>query len=154
MVIGTSGPSPSGKSFVGVCIPVVCDRCGSAVFDCGDCTWFCFDRISSGIRSGCPMAARSRMSPLLSCTTPALVAPSVVFVSKVIIGVGLFTFKDHKNFVLNFWLRICNRCVRKCRWCHGIAVVCASRIELKFLKSGGFRPDYLILNSGAPLPHL
>ena len=52
------------------------------------------------------------MRSLLSCLTPALVAPSIVFISKMIIGVGLFTFKDHKNFVLNFWLRIGNRCVR------------------------------------------
>src|SRR5687767_6462648 len=52
------------------------------------------------------------MRSLLSCLTPALVAPSIVFISKMIIGVGLFTFKDHKNFLLNFWLRIGNRCVR------------------------------------------
>ena len=52
------------------------------------------------------------MRSLLSCLTPALVAPSIVFISKIIIGVGLFTFKDHKNFVLNIWLRIGNRCVR------------------------------------------
>jgi hypothetical protein len=37
-------------------------------------------------------------------------------------GVGLFIFylRDHKIFVLIFWLRIGNRCVRKYMWNHGI----------------------------------
>src|SRR5688572_2570085 len=34
-----------------------------------------------------------------------------------------FTFKDHKIFVLNFWLKICNRCVRKCRSYLGTGVL-------------------------------
>ena len=118
MVIGTSGSSTSVKSFVVACIPVVFDRCGSAVCDGDEWIVFGFNRISSGIRSGCPEAERSRMSPLLSCLTPALVAPFVVFVSKMMIGIGLFTFKNHKIFVLNFLLTMGNRCVRKYGWSH------------------------------------
>ena len=59
---------------------------------------------------------RSRMRSLLSCLTPALVASFCGFTSKMVMGVLLFTFKDHKNFVLNFLLTIGNRCVRKLRW--------------------------------------
>ena len=40
--------------------------------------------------------------------------PPVNAYSKMVIGVWLFTFKEHKIFVLNIWLRIGNRCVRKC----------------------------------------
>ena len=65
---------------------------------------------------GCCEAVLKRRGVSLSCLTPALVAPSVVFVSKMIVRVGLFTFKDHKNFVLIFLLTIGNRCVRKFGW--------------------------------------
>jgi len=51
------------------------------------------------------------MSPLLSCITPALVASCFGFASKIVMGVLLFTFKDHKIFVLNFLLTFRNRCV-------------------------------------------
>jgi hypothetical protein len=66
---------------------------------------------------------QSALADIYLALPPALVAPSVVFVSKMNMGIGLFTFKDHKIFVLNFLLTIGNRCVRKCWWCHGIVVV-------------------------------
>ena len=77
---------------------MVFDRRGAEVFDCGDWTRFEFERISSEVRYGCAEAERSRMSPLLSCTTPALVASCFGFASKIVMGVLLFTFKHHKNF--------------------------------------------------------
>ena len=47
-----------------------------------------------------------------------------------VMGSLLFTFKDHKNFVLNFLLTIGNRCVRKFRWYHGVMVKVTYRFEV------------------------
>jgi hypothetical protein len=51
------------------------------------------------------------MRSLLSCLTPALVTSFCGLTSKMVMGVLLFTFKDHKKFILNFLLTIGNRCV-------------------------------------------
>jgi hypothetical protein len=62
--------------------------------------------------AGWDEAVLKRRGVSLSCTTPALVASCFGFASKMVMGVLLFTFKDHKNFVLKFWLKMSKGFVR------------------------------------------
>ena len=54
---------------------------------------------------------QSALADIYLALTPALVASFFGLTSKRVMGVLLFTIKDHKNFVLNFLLTIGNRCV-------------------------------------------
>ena len=96
-----------------------------------------------------------RMSPLLSCITPALVASFPGLTSKIVIGVLLFTFKDHKNFLLNFLLTLRNRCVRKYRWFYDhVSWIYDFSAVARILWLGGFPHNKYDLNIGAPLSPL
>ena len=89
---------------------------------------------------GCSEAVCKRRGVSLSCLTPALVASCLGFTSKMVMGVLLFTFKDHKIFVLNFLLTIGNRCVRKLRWLLSSCVFVLLRYR-KVISSNLVAPD-------------
>src|SRR5688500_7592976 len=79
---------------------------------------------------GCSEAVLKRCGVSLSCLTPALVASFCGLTSKIVMGVLLFTFKDHKKFVLNFLLTFRNRCVRKFWWYRDVMVIVIYRFEV------------------------
>jgi hypothetical protein len=54
---------------------------------------------------------QSALADIYLALPPALVASCFGFASKIVIGVLLFTFKNHKKILLNFLLTIGNRCV-------------------------------------------
>jgi hypothetical protein len=79
---------------------------------------------------GLPNGEERRKVVALSCTTPRWSSSCLSFTSKIVMGVVLFTFKDHKKFVLNFLLTFRNRCVRKFRWYLGVMVIVIYRFEV------------------------